>query len=1412
MGSLDVHSLGAAAQRVAALVSRLQRRPWQPIQRLVEPGRAGPRSVSSDEVREHINFLVEAGFVTRAWDERGLPHYAPRGTDLPEGLSLTSPEAPKAPAELLAARRAEGAAEDLARRGEEARARREEVVPVTERVEGVEGREATIKTGEGENIPARYRVIPADELTVSHNPETFQRNAGYPEGVQPRPYERDPAAQERISTQPLDTDIVLDPTTSPTLGPPQVTPSGVAVGGNDRGMRILRALRADPDRYAAYREALVERAEQFGLDPEQVRGMENPVLVREVQLEGDVSRDELRRLAEAMNIDPQKAKDELAEAATRASRLIRGERALRHLEETLTGDETVRAYLDTRAGHRFLEMLVDERTISPQEASRFRDPNGLPTAEGKKLIEDMLEMAAVGDADILARTPKGIRNKLSYAAPAIIKASSIEGFNVNVALRDGLNLLAEARAADMSLRDLLDQTSIFGAREDSPFGVALARFLDQNGQRKVSTAFREFAADAVQVREGTGRDIFGNEFSFRTSFERIFGEAVDPPPPPGPKLTDDFGFGQRGGFATREVLTHLAAAPAGAAVGGAVGAAAHPEDRRTGALAGAAAGAGIAAGVAVGHSTGALQEMVAMVVRAAEGFRGGAIDARQLFGKYLRRGTDWMDSLGPHGQELARQIRAIDQRASKRSKSHAQEVGRWLRGLGREEREVVAKLINRRESVAGAPAELKERADAIRAILDRDMDEARRLGITRLVRGEQVQLAGSGKAFPQAPNREGIKFLEDAQKSGLAHPRVAAWARQMVEQGKAVDMEDALNQLLRYRSNRLRGVNPYFERTRFELPEDLIEWDPAQVLPFALERNAHFLEGVREWGINFEQAEVLVGRIGGDTESAYAHTIADFISHQFGVSGKVSRADQRLAATISVYETSARLGGSILSALRNAGQRHTNTAHMPIVAQVRAFKDMPPFINRFIPAARKLAQQVEATGAVRSRTAIAEFEAVASGHRVSTVAMKPFTSVERGNQVHTAIVARYALEHDMKKLVTLENAGPLRKLLETFMNLSVDPEGAIRRRVGKMGLSDDQVREMIMSGRRLTEDEIETAMHRLVADTQFPLSLATERIWWSRSPWARLLFKFKTFGMEQTRLVYDQVLKEAVKGNAAPLVKFFAWTLLMGELYNLTRDHVIGYEDSLTMRMINRPEERNAAGVAAAVGRDILDGGGIGMLADLIYGVSDFVVGPAGSTAEALGRFGQHVIQKPSQVFTAARQLAREEISVTKQLEGVWHRIDAAFFDSNSRYFEHRKWRQRTYSWREKKETPEVAARMVDRAAELIAGRAQFPTTERTLSYAYAARAVTNGDVDAAADYLARILDDAENASERAKLLSSIRISMRAKSPLGFIADKDRNRFLSQFPAQERIEARRLQREWELDYRRAIQRAQRRRR
>src|SRR5690606_12929574 len=155
----------------------------------------------------------------------------------------------------------------------------------------------------------------------------------------------------------------------------------------------------------------------------------------------------------------------------------------------------------------------------------------------------------------------------------------------------------------------------------------------------------------------------------------------------------------------------------------------------------------------------------------------------------------------------------------------------------------------------------------------------------------------------------------------------------------------------------------------------------------------------------------------------------------------------------------------------------------------------------------------------------------------------------------------------------------------------------------------------------------------------------------------------------------------AILGNSVPLAKFVAWTVLMGELYNIARDLLTGRAESLTVGLARRPDQRTPEGVALRVLRDMADGGGVGIWAGVLWGFEGWVLGPGGSSLSYAKRALIHTAHRPSQAPEALWDFVTREVSVSRQIGPLRRRLMG-----EERFFQYRQWRDRAFEWREEKE------------------------------------------------------------------------------------------------------------------------------
>lgn len=391
---------------------------------------------------------------------------------------------------------------------------------------GPVGAETTVQLHQGEPLRARYRVLEAGSLRTSHDPFNFAPTAGYPEGVQGRDYLRNKGLQETVRARALafDPERALNPSRSATEGQPIVLPDGTVLAGNERAMLPRLASRRAPGRYAAYRKALEERAQQFGLDPAQVAAMREPVLVRELtsaaDLVGGASRwAEINRLSD---IPETKAKSAVEEGAARAQALNQAHDALRHFAATIGPEETVSQYLGGAEGRTFVRHLLDAGVLTKEELGRFTAGEGTLTGEGREAIRGMMMGSAVREPGVLVDAPPAVVGKLEHAVPNIVALRGT-AYDPSPLLTEALRLVGEARAKGLTLRDLAGQGDLLTETGVPRLVRDFAGFLEQHTKLQVSEAFRKFGTIARETIAAEGDMLGGTGYDPPSAFREAFG-------------------------------------------------------------------------------------------------------------------------------------------------------------------------------------------------------------------------------------------------------------------------------------------------------------------------------------------------------------------------------------------------------------------------------------------------------------------------------------------------------------------------------------------------------------------------------------------------------------------------------------------------------------------------------------------------------------------------------------------------------------------------------------------------------------------------------------------------------------------------------------------------------------------------
>lgn len=392
-------------------------------------------------------------------------------------------------------------------------------------IDGVEGWESTLLTPGGK-LPAKYRLVEAADLTPSHDPVSFAKNAGYPEGVQERAYDTSKEAQARVIDQAQNYEPAYTVNSNPDAvnGPPVITPDGIVLGGNSRAMSTIRLYRdGNGD---VYRDALRHSAGSFGLDPEDVDGMKEPVLVRQVQAPASVGA--MRRLGSDLNRSMTGALG-AAEKAVSAGKSISPETLQTVAGMLDEGNYTIRELLEKK-GADVVKMLAADGVITDRERPAFVDPaTGSLNEAGRTFVDKAFLGTVIDDPRVMEAAPKSILGKVERILGSVTSLSGrADEWNLAPAIRAAI-AKAVTEHAKIASRDIdtdvyLGTRTLFGP-ERNPVVDALVRALDKK-PTEVSKMFAGFARDAGENPEGQIR-MMGPAEPY-DAFNYAFGTTLSP--------------------------------------------------------------------------------------------------------------------------------------------------------------------------------------------------------------------------------------------------------------------------------------------------------------------------------------------------------------------------------------------------------------------------------------------------------------------------------------------------------------------------------------------------------------------------------------------------------------------------------------------------------------------------------------------------------------------------------------------------------------------------------------------------------------------------------------------------------------------------------------------------------------------
>ena len=398
----------AKAKKVADIMAENKRKELEKAQKLKSKGKSVEEIMESEDANAAA--LAQAEQEYNIWKQ--IANVEQRRQDAIRAQQ-------EAEARQRAAERAEAEKEERAAREEAARLEREALEGIPEwhldtpenarkrgvrrfsgqmftrqePVQGVPGKEVEVKFSQKDLPKGRVAVIDAMQLQPSHmqgqrNPMFFIEEA--------QPKNRAEAVSMFAAKEMAEGIRPQEITGSATAytGAPTVNTRGEVIQGNNRSdaLRYLWENRL-PEQQQAYKQYIIDNAEQFGLDPEAVNAMERPVLVNML----DVDDAEAIRLGQMTAQDTESGGIERIKPKNVAQKLGDNMRTFANLLLQSGDEEASFGQLVDRNGTETLKWMSQVGAISNTQYQSAYDTKGNLTAEVKNDLQKVLYQAVFRD-------------------------------------------------------------------------------------------------------------------------------------------------------------------------------------------------------------------------------------------------------------------------------------------------------------------------------------------------------------------------------------------------------------------------------------------------------------------------------------------------------------------------------------------------------------------------------------------------------------------------------------------------------------------------------------------------------------------------------------------------------------------------------------------------------------------------------------------------------------------------------------------------------------------------------------------------------------------------------------------------------------------------------------------------------
>ncbi|MDY7001058.1 MAG: hypothetical protein SVS15_04660, partial [Thermodesulfobacteriota bacterium] len=386
---------------------------------------------------------------------------------------------------------------------------------------------------------AVYAVMELSDVQASHLPlQSFQKNPLY-SFENERQYQTNQAEQEKVLERALAKEFkpsfLVTESVDAVHGGPVVDKYGHVLAGNSRKMILDRVYANSPGAAKAYGDELVERAEQYGLDPDKVKEFSQPVLVRQL-LREDYTDQEIGKLVHGFNQDFKQALDSKTEGVSKAKFI--SDKSFKILGAGLAEHDTLPQYLTTASARELVDSLIEDGALEKTQKGKYI-VNGELNKEGRGFIATVLRGFALKDYDLVNSLPESLLNLTDRILPSMAKSMARGGeWDIVPAYCDALRLCLDfSRSKHETLEAYLGTRNLMGrndALKENPDVQALVYAIKNMKPTEFERAWRAYANQAMMTQGGKtvlpGMEPKKPEamrvFKTKATPEGVFGRAV----------------------------------------------------------------------------------------------------------------------------------------------------------------------------------------------------------------------------------------------------------------------------------------------------------------------------------------------------------------------------------------------------------------------------------------------------------------------------------------------------------------------------------------------------------------------------------------------------------------------------------------------------------------------------------------------------------------------------------------------------------------------------------------------------------------------------------------------------------------------------------------------------------------------